>query len=349
MARVFVTTGEKSFSQLYSKPPDWVEGRSTKLGSGTYGVVFPCCPIGDKDCPLAVKGIGWSNIEQRIADEECKDLESEENPEEKIMTIVPDYVASEFLTSEALIKHPHPNLVKVHYVTVIHEPQRSCLIVMDRAKCSLDEYVAKLEGPVTEKLLRGWLRALLHGLVHMHDVLRLVHRDLKPNNILVKPGRRPNVCIADFNSVIRQGERSGSLDGDSLTTLNYRSPEALLEGDDNSYATDIWALGCIACTCATSQWFTFKPNDTGSEFGSLMSIFSVLGKPTEKDHPSLFHLPTFKSSFPNFQRKSEVVTFVPRLSHGFNVFVNHLLELEPTKRPTAKEALRHKYMTRGIQ
>jgi YVTN family beta-propeller protein len=95
----------------------------------------------------------------------------------------------------------------------------------------------------------------------------LVHRDVKPANILVaadeRPGsaRRDHVYLTDFGLTKRTTEMSGGLTGTGhfLGTVDYVSPEQI-QGRPVGSGTDIYALGCVIYECLTGQ-LPFRRDD----------------------------------------------------------------------------------------
>lgn len=68
----------------------------------------------------------------------------------------------------------------------------------------------------------------------------MVHRDLKPDNILVAPDGY--LCLADFGYAKKEEERT---DWMMLGTAFYMAPEILEQGAYTGKAIDWWAAGCI--------------------------------------------------------------------------------------------------------
>ncbi len=96
----------------------------------------------------------------------------------------------------------------------------------------------------------------------------LVHRDVKPGNILVAGGREhshrsavDHVYLTDFGLTKRTSELSGGLTGTGhfLGTVDYVAPEQI-QGRPVGPATDIYALGCVLYECLTGR-LPFRRDD----------------------------------------------------------------------------------------
>jgi serine/threonine protein kinase len=96
----------------------------------------------------------------------------------------------------------------------------------------------------------------------------LVHRDVKPGNILVARGREhthhgsgDHVYLTDFGLTKRTSELSGGLTGTGhfLGTVDYVAPEQI-QGRPVGPGTDIYALGCVLYECLTGH-LPFRRDD----------------------------------------------------------------------------------------
>lgn len=121
-----------------------------------------------------------------------------------------------------------------------------------------------------------------------------------------------------------------------LVTLWYRAPEVLLGQKQYSTSIDMWSIGCIFAEMATK-----KPIFSGdSEIGQIFKIFQIQGTPTEETWPGISSLPDFKATFPKFKRCS-IADSVPDLDIFGLDLLTHMICMDPTKRLTAKAALKH--------
>lgn len=138
----------------------------------------------------------------------------------------------------ASCKH-HPGIVSLHYS--FHD--ESCLyFVMEYCpKEDLNKLIERYARNFPYELARIYAAQL----VNILDFLRskeIVHRDIKPHNILISSTNQ--LRLSDFGSAKVYNEEARERSNTYVGTANYVSPE-MLEEKPVSYSADLWALGCI--------------------------------------------------------------------------------------------------------
>lgn len=178
---------------------------------------------------------------------------------------------------------------------------------------------------------------ILQGLAYLHS-LRIVHRDVKPSNILISHDSQ--VCLGDFGlakSLLTPDYHSLRPLTNRVVTLWYRAPELLLGATKYDEAVDIWAAGCVLYEMILGDGVAlFFGND---EFTVLDAITKKIGPiPT-----TLQHLPWLSG----FNQTSTTTVGLDNLFAEFNVDAKDLLLkmliLDPSARITAAQALRHPF------
>src|SRR5262245_42684901 len=135
----------------------------------------------------------------------------------------------------------HPHLVRVYD---LGEARERPFIVMERGEgCTLEERLAREGEPVSGERAVDLLRQLCEGLGHAHS-RRLVHRDVKPGNLLL---RETDGClkVADFGIARALEDTRLTRTGKVIGTDRYMSPEQLADGTLTA-ASDVWACGVVA-------------------------------------------------------------------------------------------------------
>merc|ERR1711988_843407 len=203
-----------------------------KIGEGTYGVVYKA-----RD----------RVTQQYVALKKIRlETESEGVPSTAIREI-------------SLLKElDHPNVVQL--LDVIHADQKLYLVFeyldMDLKK-HMDDFESNNESPgLPEKLSKSYLRQLLDGIAYCHDH-RVLHRDLKPQNLLIDNKGCIKLCDFGLARVFSLPMRNYTHE---VVTLWYRAPEILLGSRSYNMAVDVWSLGLIFSEMLTGN--TLFPGDS---------------------------------------------------------------------------------------
>ena len=103
--------------------------------------------------------------------------------------------------------------------------------------------------------------------------LGLVHRDVKPSNILLDPGTGPDgadhAYLADFGITTRLTDEYQALDGSSpLGTIDYVAPEQIAGGDIDG-RVDVYSLGCVLFECLVGEPPFHRDTDVQVVFAHL--------------------------------------------------------------------------------
>ncbi|MBQ7529975.1 protein kinase [bacterium] len=153
------------------------------------------------------------------------------------------------LEAQALAQLDHANIIKIHDIG-LHDDSLLFIVMEYVDGFSLDELIDN-RVPDTETiekrehLFEQILEAVQYA--HKHGV---VHRDLKPGNIMVNNGQ---VKIIDFGLAFLNDEHNLTKKGDSFSTSCYCSPEHITNFKETDERTDIYSLGAILFKMLTGR------------------------------------------------------------------------------------------------
>jgi serine/threonine protein kinase len=141
----------------------------------------------------------------------------------------------------------HPNIVVVHDAGIDGD---QLFIVMELVKGrSLRQLLAE-SAPLPPPMIARLAADVSAGLGHAHEA-DILHRDIKPGNILVTESGVSK--LADFGIAKATEETVDITDsGAILGTVSYASPEQL-SGDPLGPSSDLYSLGCVLYECAAGR------------------------------------------------------------------------------------------------
>jgi hypothetical protein len=143
----------------------------------------------------------------------------------------------------------HPNIVQVYDAGEgEYEGRETSFIVMEYVPGGDLKELIDERGALSGGELAG-LRGVAAGLAHAH-ARGVIHRDIKPHNILLDENRRPK--LADFGIARALNATYATRTGSYLGTALYSAPEQL-RGDKVTPKTDVYSLGATLYQAATGQ------------------------------------------------------------------------------------------------
>lgn len=150
-----------------------------------------------------------------------------------------------FSEAAALAKVSHPYIVKVRDV---FRANNTVYMVMDYHKGNdLRWYIKRYSGRLSEKFIVTVFPHLLEGLRELHEN-SLLHLDIKPANIHIRPGGKP--LLLDFGAV--REIMSQRARGPHTLTMGYAPIEQHLNGHIGPW-TDMYAFGASMRACMSGS------------------------------------------------------------------------------------------------
>lgn len=160
-----------------------------------------------------------------------------------------DYVRSRF-ESEAdhAARLEHPNIVTIHD----RGHEGDTLWIAMQYVPGADAKQALKSGPVDIERVVRIISETANALDHAHQA-GVLHRDVKPANILLAPGDPERVLLTDFGTAKALDETHHlTKTGTMVATLLYAAPEQI-QGGELDHRVDIYALGCTLFHLLTGQ------------------------------------------------------------------------------------------------
>lgn len=245
---------------------------------------------------------------------------------------------------DILLECNHNNVVFMK--EVVTNTKEELFLVFNYVDYDLKQLLVNCAEQVMQvEVLKHLLLQLLGGLEYLHSK-QLIHRDLKPRNLLVDT--KGKLEIADLGSARKWS--SGALSPE-VVTLRYRyaekvllvtclrAPEILLGSENYALSSDCWSVGCIF-----AEMLTGKPLFSGiTELELLDNLCNMLGTPNDTSLPGFSQLPRVKQlkTLPS-QPENRLRSHVPDglSDSGFDL-LSRFLTYDPAQRISATKARDH--------
>ncbi|XP_022879649.1 probable leucine-rich repeat receptor-like serine/threonine-protein kinase At3g14840 isoform X7 [Olea europaea var. sylvestris] len=157
----------------------------------------------------------------------------------------------------------HPNLVKLygcciegsHLVLVYEYMENNSLA---RALYGPEERQLKMDWPTRQRICIGIARGL--AFLHEESTLKIVHRDIKPNNILLDKDLNPR--ISDFGLAKLDEDDNSHISTRVAGTIGYMAPEYAMWGY-LTYKADVYSFGVVALEIVSGKSnMKYRPSES---------------------------------------------------------------------------------------
>jgi len=215
------------------------------------------------------------------------------------------------------------------------------------------------------------VRKFAHSLLTCMEILyrnKIIHCDMKPENVLLKQQGRSGIKVIDFGSSCYEHQRVYTY----IQSRFYRAPEVIL-GGKYGMPIDMWSLGCII-----AELLTGCPLVPGEDEGDQLScIIELLGMPPQRIIDQSKRAKNFISSkgFPRYCTETIMPDGSSQLTGGrskrgkprgppgsktmqtalkgcddplFLDFIHRCLDWDPASRMTPESALNHAWLRRRV-
>ncbi|GFR08443.1 cyclin-dependent kinase-like 1, partial [Trichonephila clavata] len=279
----------------------------SKIGEGSYGVVFKCRSRENGQL-VAIK----------------KYVETEDDP------LIKKIALREIRMLKQL---KHPNLVNL---IEVFRRKRKLHLVFEYCDHTVLDILEKHAKGVPEQLTKRILWQTIHAInfCHQHNC---IHRDVKPENILLTKEGVVKLCDFGFARNLSPGENYT----DYVATRWYRAPELLVGDTHYGPEVDVWAIGCVAAELIRGE--ALWPGK--SDVDQLYLIRRTLGELTPR-HLQIFKKNDFFNgvSIPEVDTRETLESRLPvNISEEELDFLKKCLDKDPEKRYTCEQLLHHRY------
>ena len=284
------------------------------VGEGAYGIVYKCR---NKENGKYVAIKKFKEIEDKLVQKTMK-------RELKMLQML-----------------KHDNVVDFQEAFIY---KKNLFLVFEYVEKNLLEVLEKSPDGLNPKLIRSFVFQMCKAVHYLH-INNMIHRDVKPENLLIDENMQLKLCDFGFARKITLDGNNNNVNAmtDYVATRWYRSPELLLSKGIYGPEVDYWAIGCIMGELADGN--PMFPGE--NEVDQLDCIIKVLGN-LPQDLVNMFYdnpLYNGKELLKVSRPESLERRYMGKLGPTAIDFLKGLLQLDPNKRINDETVFKHKYFT----
>ena len=278
-----------------------------KVGEGTYAVVY----LGTKQ-----------STGRQIAVKEIKTSEFKDGLDMSAIREV-----------KYLQEIQHDNVIELVDIFMAYD---NLNLVLEFLPSDLEVIIKDRSILFTPADIKSWMLMTLRGVHHCHRNF-ILHRDLKPNNLLLSPDGV--IKVADFG-LARAVPSPHEMLTSNVVTRWYRAPELLFGAKHYTSAIDIWSVGVIFAELMLRIPYLPGQND----IDQMEVTFRALGTPTDKEWPEVSSFGSYNKLqiYPPPSIDELRKRFIAASENALN-FMCGMLTMNPKKRWNAIECLESEY------
>lgn len=278
------------------------------IGNGTFGIVYSA-HIVETDETVAIKKVF---VDRRYRNRELQVWKEMQHP--NIVALKHAFYTSGDSPDEL-------------YLNMVME------FVPETVYCVMKRFGKQMQR-VPHMLVLLYTYQASRALAHLH-ANGVVHRDIKPQNLLVDATRGHLLKLCDFGSAATLNAGGVALVA-YICSRYYRAPELIFGATNYGSPVDLWSLGCVLGEMLRGK--PIFPGENGVD--QLVEIVKVLGAPTRQEVLAMnpqYH----RFSFPAIGPSSWGTVFKSSVEPAVIALLSALLDYDPEARVRPLEACAH--------
>lgn len=237
----------------------------------------------------------------------------------------------------------HENLIDVKLVFLpgTREKYEDIYFVSELMDTDLAS-ILKSPQALSDDHCQFFLYQILRGLKYIHSA-DVVHRDLKPRNLLVNSNCDLKICDYGLARVSYTGDTAVALCPmtEYVCTRWYRAPEVLCSWTNYGKPMDLWSVGCIFAEMLRRKPM-FPGKNTQHQLQLIVGCLGAPGKDVLRRIPNDKCRKFIEALKPTADRPiAAAVTQASKEAYGL---LDMTLRFNPFQRLTTEEALEHPYL-----